>query len=77
MRDLYSKDMEEIQVAGEKGYRIAKDFMKALIPSHAKKVQRYKSENGIPLFQRYQVEKPTYGNSRFVRKASFWWINRS
>ncbi len=56
MRDLYSKDMEEIQVAGEKGYRIAKDFMKALIPSHAKKVQRYKSENGIPLFQRYQVE---------------------
>ena len=56
IRDLYTKDMEDVQVAGEQGYRIAKDFMKALIPSHARKVQRYKDENGIPLFQRYQVE---------------------
>ncbi|MDJ0683620.1 MAG: Rne/Rng family ribonuclease [Alphaproteobacteria bacterium] len=56
IRDLYSKDIDEIFVAGDEAYRIAKDFMKAMIPSHAKKVQRYKDEGGVPLFQRYQVE---------------------
>lgn len=56
LRDLYAKDMEEILVAGDEGYRTAKDFMKSLIPSHAKKVQRYRDNQGIPLFQRYQVE---------------------
>ncbi len=57
IRDLYSKDIEEVQVAGEEAYKTAKDFMKALVPSHAKKVQRYKDEQGIPLFHRYQVEQ--------------------
>lgn len=55
IRDLYSKDIDEIIVEGEAGYRTAKDFMKLLIPSHAKKVQPYK-ESGMRLFQRYQVE---------------------
>jgi len=54
-RDLYNKDIEEILVAGEEGYRSAKDFMRMLIPSHAKKVQLYKDPT-IPLFHRYQVE---------------------
>ncbi|MEQ8604526.1 MAG: ribonuclease E/G [Marivibrio sp.] len=57
IRDLYSKDIEEVLVAGEEAYKTAKDFMKALVPSHAKKVQRYKDEQGVPLFHRYQVEQ--------------------
>src|SRR3546814_13190782 len=56
LRDLYSKDIGEILVEGDEGYRGAKDFMKSLIPSHAKRVQPYKSD-GVPLFQRYQIEE--------------------
>ncbi|MDX1483362.1 MAG: Rne/Rng family ribonuclease [Alphaproteobacteria bacterium] len=55
IRDLYSKDMDEVLVEGEDGYKTAKDFMRMLMPSHAKKVQPYKDDS-IPLFQRYQVE---------------------
>ena len=55
IRDIYSRDIEEIWVDGEEGYKTAKDFMKTLTPSHAKKVQRYKDDI-IPLFHRYQVE---------------------
>ncbi|HEY9538424.1 MAG TPA: Rne/Rng family ribonuclease, partial [Kiloniellaceae bacterium] len=55
IRDLYSRDMEEVLVDGEEGYKAAKDFMKSLTPSHAKKVQLYKDSN-VPLFQRHQVE---------------------
>jgi len=54
IRDLYSREMDEILVEGEQGYRAAKDFMKLLVPSHAKKVKHYKDK--IPLFHRYQVE---------------------
>lgn len=56
IRDMYNKDIEEIIVAGEDGYKIARDFMKELSPSHARKVKKYKTEAGISLFQRYQVE---------------------
>ncbi len=55
IRDLYTKDIEEVIIEGNEGYRTAKDFMKLLIPSHAKRVQPYK-EASIPLFHRYQVE---------------------
>ncbi|MGE4220297.1 MAG: ribonuclease E/G [Alphaproteobacteria bacterium] len=55
IRDLYSKDIDEILIDGDDGYRHAKDFMKALMPSHARRVQRYKGD-GVPVFQRYQVE---------------------
>ncbi|RJF87009.1 ribonuclease E/G [Oleomonas cavernae] len=54
IRDLYSKDIEEILVDGEDGYRQAKDFMRMLIPSHAKVVQLYKDR--VPLFHRAQIE---------------------
>ncbi|MEQ1888968.1 MAG: Rne/Rng family ribonuclease, partial [Alphaproteobacteria bacterium] len=54
VRDLYDKDIEIIQVEGEASYREAKDFMRMLMPSHAKKVQPYRE--AVPLFQRYQVE---------------------
>ncbi len=55
IRDIYTRDIEEVWVDGEDGYKTAKDFMKMLTPSHAKKVQKYKDEK-IPLFHRYQVE---------------------
>jgi len=55
IRDLYSRDIDDVLVEGEDGYRVAKDFMKAMVPSHAKRVQRY-DDPVIPLFFRYQVE---------------------
>jgi len=54
IRDLYTRDLEEVLVEGEEGYRVAKDFMKLLIPSHAKRVKHYRDP--VPLFHRYQVE---------------------
>ncbi|MHA3916654.1 Rne/Rng family ribonuclease [Halovulum sp. GXIMD14793] len=54
IRDLYSKDIDEIFVEGERGYREAKDYMKMLMPSHAKNVKEY--TDALPLFARYQVE---------------------
>ncbi|MEK9673053.1 MAG: ribonuclease E/G [Rhodospirillaceae bacterium] len=55
IRDLYTKDIDEIIVEGVEAYRSAKDFMKLLIPSHAKKVQPQK-EGSIPLFQQFRIE---------------------
>jgi len=54
IRDLYDKDIEEILVEGEDAYKEAKAFIRMLMPSHAKKVQHYKS--AAPLFLRHQVE---------------------
>ena len=55
IRDLYTRDMDDILVDGEEGYKSAKSFMKSLMPSHARKVKLYK-DGGMPLFQKYQVE---------------------
>ncbi|HEX6103122.1 MAG TPA: ribonuclease E/G, partial [Alphaproteobacteria bacterium] len=55
IRDLYSKDIEDVLVEGDEGYKSAKAFMKMLTPSHAKRVQLYKDAT-VPLFHRYQVE---------------------
>ena len=55
VRDLYTSDVEEILVAGEDGFKIAKSFMKMLIPSHVKKVNFYENAQ-LPLFNRYQIE---------------------
>jgi ribonuclease E len=54
IRDLYARDIDDILVEGEEGYRAAKDFMKMLMPSHAKRVQQY--TDPIPLFHRFQIE---------------------
>ncbi len=54
IRDLYNKDIAEILVSGENGYREAKDFMRMLMPSHAKVVQPYRDQ--IPIFTRNGVE---------------------
>ncbi len=54
IRDLYNKDIEEILVAGEHGHREAKDFMRMLMPSHAKNVKLY--QDSQPVFTRYGIE---------------------
>jgi ribonuclease E len=54
IRDLYGKEVSEVLVDGEAGYRDAKDFMRMIMPSHAKNVKLYK--DGVSLFQRHQVE---------------------
>jgi len=54
IRDLYGKDIEEIVVSGEEGFKEARDFMRMLMPSHAKHVKHYKDTQ--PLFTRYGIE---------------------
>ncbi|MFZ0029734.1 MAG: Rne/Rng family ribonuclease [Pseudolabrys sp.] len=54
IRDLYSKDIEEIIVSGEEGFRDARDFMRMLMPSHMKHVKQYKDSQ--PMFTRYGIE---------------------
>ena len=54
IRDLFSKEIDEVLVEGEAGYRTAKDFMRMIMPAHARQVIRY--TDPTPLFARYQVE---------------------
>ncbi len=61
IRDVYSRDIDEIQVDGEEGWRAAHEFMRMLMPSHAKKVQLWRDSTtsnggGQPLFAKYLVE---------------------
>jgi len=55
IRDIYHRDIEEVIVEGEEGYRQAKDFMKLLMPSHARRVKQYADPTS--LFQRAGVEE--------------------
>ncbi|MFL5101238.1 MAG: Rne/Rng family ribonuclease [Xanthobacteraceae bacterium] len=54
IRDLYNKDIDEVLVAGDDAYSEAKDFMRTLMPSHAKNVKPYRDTQ--PIFTRYGVE---------------------
>jgi ribonuclease E len=54
IRDLYNKDIDEVLVAGDDAYREAKDFMRTLMPSHAKNVKAYRDTQ--PVFTRYGIE---------------------
>ena len=54
IRDIYNKEIEEVVVEGEAGYRSAREFMKLLMPSHVRKVKAY--SDPVPLFQRYGAE---------------------
>jgi ribonuclease E len=56
IRDMYTRDITEILVEGEEGYKTAKDFIKSLIPSHARRVQLFK-EKDKRLFQAYNLEE--------------------
>jgi len=55
IRDLYSKDVDEIVVSGEAAFKEARDFMRMLMPSHVKNVIKY--EEPEPLFARYPIER--------------------
>ena len=59
IRDLYSKEIDEIVVAGPDAYHEAKDFMRMLMPSHAKNVKPYSDTQ--PLLSRYGVENQLDG----------------
>ena len=54
IRDLYNKDVEEVVVSGENGYREAKDFMRLLMPSHTKNVQPWRDP--APIFTKAGAE---------------------
>ena len=54
IRDIYTPDISEILIEGDGEFKAAKDFVKMIIPAHARKVKCYKGD--IPLFHRYQVE---------------------
>ncbi len=55
IRDLYNKEVKDVVVEGEAGYRNAKDFMRMLMPSQARHVHQYKDT--VPLFQRLHIEQ--------------------
>lgn len=54
IRDIYNREIEEVVVEGQDGYKAAKEFMKLLMPSHARRVKAY--SDPVPLFQRYGAE---------------------
>jgi ribonuclease E len=54
IRDLYNKEIDEVIVEGEDGYKAARGFMKLLMPSHVKRVRDY--AEATPIFQRYGIE---------------------
>ena len=54
IRDIYNREIEEVVVEGEAGFRAAREFMKLLMPSHARRVKAY--SDPVPLFQRYGAE---------------------
>lgn len=56
IRDYYARDIDEIWIEGEEGFKEAKEFIRKLMPSHIKKVKQYADER-IPLFYRYGVEQ--------------------
>ena len=56
IRDLYNRDIDELLIEGLAGFNAAKEFMKMIMPTHAKNVKLYSDQ--MPLFARYQVESP-------------------
>ncbi|HEX8165148.1 MAG TPA: Rne/Rng family ribonuclease [Beijerinckiaceae bacterium] len=76
IRDLYNKDIDEVLVAGDEAYREAKDFMRMLMPSHAKAVKPYKDPQ--PLFARFGVEQQLdamFSNHVTLRSGGYLVIN--
>jgi len=59
IRDIYHREIEEVYVEGEEGYRAARSFMKLLMPSHVRRVKQY--QDTVPLFQRFGVEDQLAG----------------
>ena len=78
IRDLYNKDIDEVHVAGESAYREAKDFMRMLMPSHAKSVKPYREQT--PLFASFGVESQLdamFSNTVTLRSGGYLVINQT
>lgn len=78
IRDLYNKDIDEVLVAGDEGYKEAKDFMRMLAPSHAKVVKLDKETE--PLFARFGVERQLdamFSNIVTLRSGGYIVINQT
>ncbi|ACB94580.1 Rne/Rng family ribonuclease [Beijerinckia indica] len=78
IRDLYNKDIDEIIVSGEAGYREAKDFMRMLMPSHAKSVQLYRDPQ--PIFAKAGAEAQLdamFSNQVTLRSGGYLVINQT
>lgn len=78
IRDLYNKDIDEIHVAGDDGYREAKDFMRMLMPSHAKSVKLYREQT--PLFAAFGVESQLdamFSNTVTLKSGGYIVINQT
>jgi len=78
IRDLYNKDIDEVVVAGEDGYREAKEFMRLLMPSHAKNIQPYRDAQ--PVFAKHGVEAQLDGmfsNQVTLRSGGYIVINQT
>ncbi len=56
IRDVYSRDVDDILVDGEEGWKAARDYMRLLMPAHARKVQLWQNPSGQPLFASERVE---------------------
>lgn len=78
IRDLYNKDIDEVHVAGEEAYREAKDFMRMLMPSHAKSVKPYRDQT--PLFASFGVESQLdamFSSTVTLRSGGYLVINQT
>ncbi|KUL96414.1 ribonuclease [Bosea sp. WAO] len=78
IRDLYNKDIDEVHVAGEAAYREAKDFMRMLMPSHAKSVKPYREQT--PLFAAFGVESQLdamFSNTVTLKSGGYIVINQT
>ncbi|QEL21862.1 ribonuclease E/G [Bosea sp. F3-2] len=78
IRDLYNKDIDEVHVAGEEAYREAKDFMRMLMPSHAKSVKPYREQT--PLFASFGVESQLdamFSNTVTLKSGGYLVINQA
>jgi ribonuclease E len=78
IRDLYSKEVEEIVVAGETGYREARQFMRLLMPSHVNNVQLYRDTQ--PVFAKAGVESQLdsmFSNQVTLKSGGYIVINQT
>lgn len=78
IRDLYNKDIDEVHVAGDEAYREAKDFMRMLMPSHAKSVKAYREQT--PLFASFGIESQLdamFSNNVTLKSGGYIVINQT
>ncbi|MBV1701628.1 MAG: ribonuclease E/G [Hyphomicrobiales bacterium] len=78
IRDLYNKDIEDVVVAGEEAYREARDFMRMLMPSHAKFVKLYRDPQ--PIFAKAGAESQLdamFSNQVTLKSGGYIVINQT